>query len=128
MNQYAVVSYDSRPNDDNEIEVIHVTDNYDYANKLAFHYVKKGLPPKHNFARTECRILKDYYNECNSIILRDVIVEYRIGEVKYDDECEEYDKYDIVDVWNNVWAVVKINNKIEDVEEIDEKLIHKDIF
>lgn len=128
MEQYAVVTYDSRPHDDNEIEVIHVTDNYDYANKLAFHYAKKDLPPKGNFARTECRIIKDYYNEYCSVMLRNVIVDYRICEVNYDDECEEYEKYDIVDVWNNVWAVVKIDNKIEEVEDIDEKLMYKDIM
>lgn len=125
MEQYAVVTYDSRPHDDNEIEVIHVTDNYDYANKLAFHYVKKGLPCKHNFARIECRIIKDYYNEHNSVMLHNVIVDYRICQVGYDDECEEYEKYNIIDVWNNVWAVIKIDNKIEEVEDIDEKLIYK---
>ena len=39
------------------------------------------------------------------------------------------EKYDITDVWNNVWAVVKIdhnnNNDIEKVEDIDETLIYK---
>jgi hypothetical protein len=126
VSQYAVVTYDSRPHDDNEIEVIHITDNYDYANKLAFHYAKKDLPPKCDFAWTEYRIIKDYYNERCSVILRNVIVDYRICEVKYDDECEEYEKYNIVDVWNNVWAVVQINNEIEEVKDIDEKLIYKD--
>ena len=125
MNQYAVVTYDSRPDDDNEIEVIHVTDNLEYAEKLAFHYAKKDLPPKRDFEWTECRIIKDYYNEHCSVILRNVIVDYRICEVKYDDECEEYEKYNIVDVWNNVWAVVQIHNEIEEVKDIDEKLIYK---
>lgn len=128
MHQYAVVNYDDRPNDDNEIHIIHVTDNCDYANKLAFHYAKKGLPPKGNFDRTECRILKNYCNEDSTIYLRDVIVNYRIGEVEYDDECEDYEKYDITDVWHNVWAVVHIYNDnidIGKIKDIDETLIYK---
>jgi len=123
---YAVVTYDGRPDDDNEIEVINVTDNLEYAKKLAFHYAKKDLPPKRDFAWTEYRILKDYYNEYCSVILHNVIVDYRICEVKYDDECEEYEKYNIVDVMNIVWAVVKITNETEEIEDIDEMLIHQD--
>ena len=120
MEQYAVVNYDDRPNDTNEIEIKHVTDNYDYANKLAFHYAKKGIQyPKCN------RILKNYYHDNSRIYLQDVIVEYRICQVTYDYECQEYEKYDITDVWNNVWAVIKIHNDIEEVEDIDETLIYK---
>lgn len=122
--QYAVVSYDTRRDDDNEIEMIHVTDNLEYAEKLAFHHVKKELPSKDYSYFKKCRILKNYYHE-SSIYLHHVIVEYRICEVTYNDTCEEYEKYDITDVWNNVWAVVKINNHVQELEEIDETLIHK---
>jgi hypothetical protein len=121
---YAVVNYDDRPRDDNEIEIIHVTDNLEYAEKLAFHYVKKLLPPHRNYGWKECRILRNYYNEDKSIYIGNVIVEYRIGEVEYDDECEEDDKINVIDPWRNVWAVVKIINEIaEKVEDIDEKLV-----
>jgi len=124
MEQYAVVNYDDRPNDDNEIEIKHVTDNREYAEKLAFHYAKKGFLPKGYFGGSkDYKILKNYYHEENSIYLHNVVVDYRIGELTYDDETE---KYDITDVWNNVWAVVKINNEIEEVEDIDETLIYKD--
>jgi hypothetical protein len=123
MYQYVVVTYDDRPQDDNEIQIIHVTDNLDYAEKLAFHYAKKELPPKSLYGRTECRIIKNY-QDFNSLYLHDVVVDYKICEVKYNDECE---KYDIADVWNNVWAVVKIDNEInETVEDIDETVIYKD--
>lgn len=123
MEQYAVVTYDDRINDDNEIEIQCVTENFEYAEKLAFHYAKKRLPTDTRFSRTECRILKNH-NEFNSVYLHNVVVDYRICEVEYDDEC---DKYDIVDVWKNVWAVVKIDNSIsEKVEDIDDKLIYKD--
>lgn len=126
MSQYAVVNYDDRPNDDNSFTIIHVTDNYDCANKLAFHYVKKLLPPHRNYGWKECRILRNYYNEDKPISLGNVMTEYRIGEVEYDDECEEDDKYNSIDPWHNVWAVVKINNEIaEKVEDIDEKLIQE---
>ena len=126
MDKYIVVNYDDRSNDDNEIEIKHVTDDFDYANKLAFHHAKKGLPPKNSFCRTECRIIKDYYNQYSSSHLHHTVVDYRICEVLYDDECEEYEKYDITEVWNNVWAVIKIYNEIENVEDIDETLIYED--
>ena len=128
MAQYAVVNYDDRSNDDNEIEIKYVTDNYDYANKLAFHYAKKGLPPKHNYGHTEYRIIKNYDQNLSSVYLHNVIVEYRVCEVKYDDECEEYEKYDIIDVYNDVWAVIKIWNEIEieNVEDIDNTIIYED--
>jgi hypothetical protein len=124
MEQYAVVTYDGRHNDNNEIEILHITDNYDYANKLAFQYAKEDLP-KSVYGRTEYRILKNYFDECNTVILRNVIVEYRIGEVEYDDECEEYEKYDFSNAWNIVWAVVKINNKIDEIKDIDETIIYE---
>jgi hypothetical protein len=125
MEQYAVVTYDDRPNDDNEVEIKYVTDSFEYANKLAFHYAKKELPPKSLYGRTECRIVKNY-NHFNSVVLRDTMVDYRICEVEYDDECEEYEKYDIVDVRNLVSAVVKFSNYTEKVEEIDESIIYHD--
>jgi hypothetical protein len=126
MEQYAVVTYDNRRNDDNEIEITHVTDNLEYAKKLAFHYAKKGFPTKRYYGRKEYKILKNYYHEEYSIHLHNVIVDYRIGEVEYDDENDdETEKYDITDVWNNVWAVVKINNEIEEVEDIDESVIYE---
>lgn len=126
--QYAVVNYGCRANDDNEVEIMHVTDNFEYANKLAFHYIKKALPLKDYYYAKKIKILKNYYDEYVSIYLTNVIVQYRIGEVKYDDECEEYEKYDITDVWHNVWAVIKINNNdniTEKIEDIDEELIYE---
>ena len=57
MAQYAVVSYDDRPDDDNEVEIMYVTDNFEYAEKLAFHYAKQRLPKPSFYGRTECRIL-----------------------------------------------------------------------
>lgn len=122
MAKYAVVSYDDRPNDDNEVEIMCMTDNFEYAEKLAFHYAKQGLPKETIYSRAECRILKNYNSEWNSVYLRNVIVEYRIGEVEYDDEGDEYHTgY----VWNSVWAVVEIKNEITEVEDIDESLIHE---
>jgi hypothetical protein len=126
MESYAVVSYDNRRDDDNEIEIILVCDNFDYANKLAFHYAKQQLPKKEMYSRSEYRIIKNN-DEYNSIYLHGVVVDYRIAEVIYDDECEEYEKYDIDVVWNIVWAVVKIKNDISEIEleEIDEKLLYE---
>jgi len=122
MEQYAVVNYDNRRNDDNELEIKHVTDNLEYAKKLAFYYAKKGFLPQHYFGRKEYKILKNYYHEDNSIYLHNVVVDYRICELEHDDETENYD---ITDVWNNVWAVIKINNEIKEVEDIDEAFIYK---
>jgi hypothetical protein len=116
MELYAVVNYDDSSKNDNHIEIKHILENYDYANKLAFYYAKKGIQhPKFN------RILKNYYHEDKSrICLKHVIVEYRICELNYYDEC-------ISDVWNNAWAVIKINNNIvmQKIEDIDETLIFK---
>jgi hypothetical protein len=125
MEQYAIVNYYGRPSDYNQVEIIHVTDNYDYANKLAFHYAKKILPSNKNYGRIECRIIKNYYHEDNPVYIHHVIVEYKIVQVEYDNECEEYEKYNIIDVWNNAWAVVKVNNNnIEQIEDIDNTLIY----
>lgn len=122
MEQYAVVNYDDCRHDDNEIMIKHITNDFEYANKLAFHYAKKGLPSKELFQRYEYKIIKNY-DTFNSVYIHNVVVDYRIGEVKYDDECEEYD---INDVWNSVWAVIKIQNDVtETIEEIDEALIYK---
>lgn len=130
MEQYAVVNYDDRHDDDNKVEIICVTDNFEYAEKLAVHHAKKRLPKETIYGRTECRILKNYYNERNSVILRNIIVEYRVGEVEYDDDYEqEYDdereRYHITHCWNSVWAVVKIENDIEEVGDIDESIIYE---
>lgn len=126
MEQYAVVNYGDRPNDGNEIEIQHITDNLEYAKKLAFHYTKKGFLPKGYFGGIrDYKILKNFYYEENSFYLHNVVVNYRICELEYNDKTE---KYDIIDVWNNVWAVIKIDKKIEieEVEDIDEALIYKD--
>ena len=125
MYQYAVVNYDDRSDDSNEVEIKYVTESFDYANKLAFKNAKNQLPPKSLYGRTEYRIVKNY-NHFNSVDLRDVVVNYRICEVEYDDECEEYEKYDINYVMPAVWAVVKFSNYTEIVEEIDETLIYKE--
>jgi hypothetical protein len=69
MEQYAVVNYDDRVGDDNFIQINHITTNFDYANKLAFHYVKKTIPPKNIYCRTECKIYKDYCDENKSLCL-----------------------------------------------------------
>ena len=129
MEQYAVVNYDCRPNEDIQIQIKYMTDNYDYANKLAFHYAKKGLPSRDYYSHHyRCKVLKNYYHECNPVYIHDVIVEYRICKLKLDNECKEYKKYDITDVYNDVWAVIKIYNNItENIEEIDEMLLYKDI-
>lgn len=121
MEQYAVVNYDGHTDNDNQVEIKYVTDNFDYANKLAFHYAKQGFLPK--LGVREYKILKDYYHDFHPIYLRDVIVEYRIGEVKYDDERKTYE---IIDVYKMAWSVVKIyNNNTEKVEDIDEKVIYE---
>lgn len=121
MEQYAVVNYDDRHNDDNEVKIKYVTDSFDYANKLAFYYAKKQLPSDTMFCRTKCKIVKNY-DKYNSIYIHNVIVDYRICELKYDDEN---DKYDILDVYNSIWAVVKINIDIEKAEDINEEFIYK---
>lgn len=121
MEQYAVVNYDDRHNDDNEVKIKYVTDSFDYANKLAFYYAKKQLQSDTMFCRTKCKIVKNY-DKYNSIYIHNVIVDYRICELKYDDEN---DKYDILDVYNSIWAVVKINIDIEKAEDINEEFIYK---
>ena len=121
MIQYAVINYDARPNDDNEVHVKHITDNFDYANKLAFHYAKKELPSKKSiyYNRTEFKIIKNYPESCN-IFLQKTIVDYRICEVKYDDDDDEYE----LNASYDVWAVVEVNNNDDEkVEDIDETLI-----
>lgn len=120
MYQYVIINYTDRSDDDNEIIVKHITDNLEYAKKLAFHYAKKELPAKSLYSRTECRIIESY-RECKPIsITNEIVVEYRICEVIYNDKCGEYE---IDDVWCNVWTVVKIHNESETVEDIDKKLI-----
>ena len=122
MEQYAVVNYDDRRHDVNEIMIHHTTYDFDYANKLAFHYAKKKLPSKELFQRYECKIIKNY-DTFNSVFIHSTVVDYRIGELEYDDECEQYN---ITNVWNGVWAVIKIQNDVtEMVEDIDESLIYK---
>ena len=122
--QYAVINYDDRPNDDNEVEIKHITDNFEYANKLAFHYAKKMLTVKDRYySKSECRIVKNYKN-FNSICMSGTIVDYRICEVTYNDEIHEYE-FD--NAWFNVWAVIEINNDTESekVEDIDKELIYE---
>lgn len=126
MFQYAVVNYTNDNYDDNEIDIIHVTDNFDYANKLAFNCAKKELPPN-SIYEYKYKIIKNY-RECErtSVYMLKSIVDYRICQLNFDNDCEEYEKYDINNVLNIIWAVVKFNNDVENVEEIDEDLIYKD--
>lgn len=119
--QYAVIQYSCRPDDDSAVEVKYVTDNFDYANKLAFHHVKQMLPSKTYGCRTECRIVKNL-SEPSSVYIK-TIVDYRVCEVMYDDETDEYT---FQEAWHNVWGVVKFNNKTDEkVEDIDETLIYE---
>jgi len=121
--QYAVIHYTYRPDDDNIVQVKHVTDNFDYANKLAFHYAKKTLPLP-MYGPTECRIAKNY-PECSCIYMGNkTIVDYRICEVVYNDEINEY-QFD--KAWFNVWAVVEFNNDTENekIDDIDEEIIYE---
>lgn len=120
---YAVISYTNRHRDDNYVEIKQVVADVDTAKKLAFYHATKNLPAYVPFARTNCKIVQDYFDEEGDQvhIENEIVVSYRIAEVLYNDD-EEDDEYTIECVYNTVWAVIHFMNKMPaDIPDIDNK-------
>lgn len=116
---YAVIFYADKQDDDKFVKIIHVVDDCDIAKKLAFHYAKCDLPTEYSIYKY--RIVQDYSTGEEQLYMEnEVIIDYRIAQI----ECGDYGEDEIIDVYNNVWAVIKFNNNdIPDVEPIDEHFI-----
>lgn len=119
MEKYVVINYNDCQDCVIEIEIIAVSCNYDYANKLAFHYAKeRGYQ---DYDMEECKIIENYdiHNyvgrESTILSLSNVVNDYRIGKV-IDGTVKIIDQ--------DVWAVVKSVTELKNVDEINNNLIY----
>jgi len=93
---------------------------------FAFYYAKKELPNSY-YGKTEYKIIQDYQEEDNHLYIEnDIIVDYRIAKMKYNDNNVLDGFYTVEHVYKNGWAVIQISNNIQkcDIEDIDTQLIY----
>lgn len=125
---YAVIQYDDQDRGlkANYFEIKHITTDLNYAKKLAFHYAKNDMPRGY-YGRYEYRIAEDYYGLGRVCCGNEIIIEYRIFQVNYDDEKDTYGFDSLYS--GHVWSVIKFKNDVpENVEEIDNDLIYNDSY
>jgi hypothetical protein len=111
---YAVIEYnDCRK--EQYFEIKRVTDDLDYAKKLAFNNAKEYI--KNDYLNY--RITTDV-EEYDLISINESIVKYRVVEVR-----EYKTKFKIIGTLSTIYSVIKLQNneKKDFLEDIDEKII-----
>jgi len=110
---YAVIEYNNYRKEQN-FEIKLVTNDLDYAKKIAFNNAKNDI--KNSSHKITTNINEHHLRPINK-----TIIEYMIVEV-----CEyKNDQFRIISTFSKVYSVIELTNheKLEILDDIDEKLI-----
>jgi hypothetical protein len=119
---YAVVRYlDSDSDYKNSIYIRHVSNDLEYAKKVAIHFIKRHIFDTDD----EDNVVKIAINYCNdkkfiklNVITNEIIINYKIVHVNQENEifyCEDI-----------VYAVIEIDDYEIDVKNINDELIYRE--
>lgn len=116
---YAVVEYNNYRKEQ-YFEVKYVTNDLEYAKKMAFNNAKNDIPKDESTYRLTTNIEEIHLRPLNESIINYTIVEvieYKIG-------------FKIVMTFSNVYSVIKLPEypKIEVLDNIDEKIICNNFY